>query len=108
MSYELLLPLSLGLLIIVLIFAFVNIAERPAKSEAMIREWAAANGYEILGMAEAQFTGRGDFFWSTSRGQSVYKILVTDKDGRQRRGRIRCGSMWWGLSEKQTEVRWDD
>ena len=108
MSYELILTLSIGFLIITLLIAVVNIAQRPAKSEAMIRAWAAENGYEILDMAEAQFTGRGDFFWSTSRGQTVYKILVVDADGRQRRGRIRCGHWFLGLSNPQTEVRWDE
>src|SRR5262249_35973173 len=50
---------------------------------------------------------RGPFFWTSSKGQTVYRVTVEVK-GAVRTGWVRCGSWWLGLRSEQVEVRWDE
>jgi len=77
-----------------------------SRSRSLLREWAAQNGYEIL-QGEFRFLRRGPFFWTTSKGQTIYRVTVRDKQSQVRSGWVRCGGWWLGLWSHKTEVRWD-
>jgi hypothetical protein len=78
-----------------------------SRSWSLLRQWTADNGYELL-RAEYRTFRRGPFFWSTSRGQTVYFVEVRDRRGHTRTGWVRCGSWWLGLMSDKVEVRWEN
>jgi hypothetical protein len=77
------------------------------RGKALLQRWAEENDLQIV-TAEYRWLRLGPFFWTTSRGQTVYYVTVMDTAGRTRRGYIRCGSFWWGLFSDEVAVRWDD
>jgi len=78
-----------------------------SRSRSLLEGWAAQNGYEIL-QREFRYLRRGPFFWTSSKGQTVYYVSVRDREGQVRFGFVRCGGWWLGLWSAKTEVRWDD
>jgi hypothetical protein len=78
-----------------------------SKSRSLLDQWASDNGYDLL-RREYRVLRRGPFFWSTSRGQTVYYVEVRDRQGHIRSGWVRCGSWWIGLLSDKVEVRWED
>ena len=78
-----------------------------SRSRRMLNDWAARNGFELMS-CEYCWLWRGPFFFRSSKGQAVYRILVRDAQGRQRSGYARCGGWLWGLLTDQVNVRWDD
>ena len=76
-------------------------------SRTIIENWAADNGYYLID-AHAPFVGRGPFFWTTSRGQTVYRVTVEDSSGQTRLVWARCVNWLWQSLSDQIEVRWDD
>ena len=48
------------------------------------------------------------FFWTTSKTQVVYRIVVSDAAGQQRSGYARVGGFMTGLLSEKVDVRWDD
>jgi hypothetical protein len=77
-----------------------------SRSRHILEKWAAQNGYEIV-RSEYRMLRKGPFFWSSSRGQSVYYVVVRDARGAEHTGWVRCGSWWWGLMSDQVEVKWE-
>ncbi len=77
-----------------------------SRSRAMLERWATINGYELL-QAEFSWMRFGPFFWTSSKGQQIYRIEVRTRDGQLRRGWARCGSYWWGIFEDKVEARWE-
>lgn len=77
------------------------------RSEAMMRKWAQQNNYRIV-EAKIPMIGQGPFFWTTSRSQSVYRVVVQDSKGKTRSGWVRCGHWLFGMQREQTEVIWDE
>lgn len=78
-----------------------------SRGQSMLETWAHQNGYELLSREECWFF-RGPFFWTSSKGQKVYKVTVSEAEGRVRHGYVRCGSFWLGLWSDNVDVRWDD
>jgi hypothetical protein len=78
-----------------------------SRSKALLKQWASENGFELLHSEYRNFF-KGPFFWTTSRGQTVYYVQVSDSAGNVRSGWVRCGSWWMGLMSDKTEVRWED
>ncbi|MBV8879394.1 MAG: hypothetical protein JO332_05500 [Planctomycetaceae bacterium] len=78
-----------------------------SQGRSMLRRWTSAQGFEILSHEECWFF-RGPFFWTSSKGQKVYKVRLRDREGQLRRGYVRCGGYWLGLWSEAVEVRWDD
>ena|SRR5436190_2641272 len=69
------------------------------RSDAVLREWGRANGFEILSQEEC---------WKLSRetlGKSVYRLTVRDSAGRRRSGTALRGL---SLLTDDINVRWDD
>jgi hypothetical protein len=77
-----------------------------SRSRALLRDWAARHGFEIL-ESELRPLRRGPFFWTSSKGQTVYRVTVRDGQGAVRSGWVRCGGWWLGLFSDKTDVRWD-
>ena len=77
------------------------------RSSSLLHQWAAENGYRIVSQEYRNFF-KGPFFWTSSKGQTVYYVVVEDSGGKRRRGWVRCGGWWLGLLSDNVEVRWDD
>ena len=77
------------------------------RSRSRLDQWAAQNGFRIIESSYRNLV-RGPFFWTTSKGQTVYRVTVEDASGRQRSGWVRCGGWFLGLWSDQVTVRWDD
>lgn len=93
-------------IVAVLLFGVGMLVWQSNRSHDIIALWAQENGYRILSQDFAPF--KGPFFWSSSRGQTVYHVVVADESGRQREGWVRCGSWWGGLLSSQVEVQWKE
>ncbi|GAG10614.1 unnamed protein product, partial [marine sediment metagenome] len=72
------------------------------KSAALVRRWADLNGFTIIDLRYL-WLRHGPFFFVWAH-QAVFRVTVTDRKGRARRGWIRTGE--W-LSDRPL-VRWDD
>jgi hypothetical protein len=77
------------------------------RSNSLLHSWAAQNGFRIVRQEYRTFF-RGPFFWTTTKGQTVYYVVVEDPTGKQRAGWVRCGGWWLGLLSDNVEVRWDE
>lgn len=84
-----------------------SIAWHLSKSASLLQRWADDNGFRILRSEYRNFV-RGPYFWTTTRGQTGYRVSVEDKAGTVRGGWVRCGSWWLGLLSDRVEVRWVD
>jgi len=78
-----------------------------SRSRLVLEQWAAKQGFQIL-HSEYRNLFRGPFFWTTSRGQTVYYVRVRDRRGIERSGWVRCGGWFFGLMTNKAEVRWED
>jgi hypothetical protein len=76
------------------------------RSNSLLHQWAAQSGFRIIRQEYRNFF-KGPFFWTSTRGQTVYYVVVEDSVGNQRSGWVRCGSWWFGLLSDNVEVRWD-
>ena len=97
---------------VVLIVFFVVIAliwtfARFGKAESILDEWARANGYHLLECRRKDLF-RGPYFFTTSKTQLVYRIVVSDAAGNRRSGYARVGGFMTGLLSEKVSVRWDD
>ena len=99
---------TLGLLMIpaVLVFVVFALWWHYHTSSSRLQAWADENAFTILRKEYRNFL-RGPFFWTTSKGQTVYRVTVRDKAGHIQEGWVRCGSWWLGLLSPQVDVRWD-
>ena len=95
------------LVVAFVVLAILSIAWTSSRSHSLIDQWAAENGYRVVS-AEQRWLQRGPFFWTTSKGQTVYRVTIEDVAGRQRSGYVRCGSWMGGLLSDKVQVRWDD
>jgi hypothetical protein len=91
----------------VLILIIVSFVWTATRSEDIIHQWASSNDYTLLEAKQA-YLSKGPFFWTTSKGQTVYRITVQDRYGNVLHGWARCGSWFAGLFSNSIEVRWDD
>jgi hypothetical protein len=94
-------------IIFFIVIAIGAIAWHYSRSRFLLQQWAQENGYRILS-SEHRHLVRGPFFWTTSKGQTVYRVEIQDRDGRTRSGWVRCGSWMLGLLSDKVQVRWDD
>jgi hypothetical protein len=91
---------------VMLILAAAGIAWHFRRSRSLLDRWAERNGYRVIEADYRKFF-RGPFFWTSAKGQTVYRVTVEVKGG-VRTGWVRCGSWWLGLLSEQVEVRWDE
>ncbi len=76
------------------------------KASSMLARWASENGYRIL-KKRYRWIFRGPFWWRLSDKMLVYRVTVKDAEGTVRRGWVRCGGGFMGLSNDQVAVVWD-
>jgi hypothetical protein len=93
--------------VLIALFAVGSMIWHSTRSQDILQHWADQNGYRIIEKKYVQFF-RGPFFWTSSKGQSVYRVVVEDRTGRRRSGWVRCGSWWLGVWIDQAQVHWDD
>jgi hypothetical protein len=92
--------------VIMLLLVAMTLVWHSRRSRRLLERWAERNGYRIIDADYRNFF-RGPFFWTTAKGQTVYRVTVEVK-GSVRRGWLRCGSRRLGLISDQAEVRWDE
>ncbi len=90
----------LGLIILTITWHF-------SRSNSLLQQWARRNGLRIIQQEYRHFF-RGPFFWTTSKGQTVYYVTVEDQQGNRRRGWVRCGGWFLGLLSDHVEARWEE
>jgi len=95
------------LFVVVAIFVVGSIVWHFSRSRSVLEQWAEQHGFEIL-HSEYRNLLRGPFFWTTSKGQTVYYVKVRDSHGAERSGWVRCGGWFLGLMTDKAEVRWED
>jgi len=98
-------------IVIVLGFVIASIAVlilvwHYRRSQQLLNQWAARNGYQMLRSERRSFR-RGPFFWTTSKNQVVYYVEVLDEQGNRRIGWVRCGGWWLGLLADHVEAMWE-
>jgi len=77
------------------------------RGRTAVRRWATACRYELLHLQwEPPWTSR-DAFWSWSRGQPTFYVVVEDKEGGERHADVVCGN-WIGgvLVSDEVQVHW--
>lgn len=79
---------------------------RLRRARAAIRAELTRSGYDIVDMKH-RLVRLGPLFWTTTRSQIVYRIVVRDAAGRRRAGWTRWGRTWL-LKPDTLELRWDD
>ena len=78
MERTIIFALFAGVAVLLLVFHFT-------RSDSLLRGWAEQNGFRIV-REEYRWFSKGPFFWTSSRGQTVYYVTVEDKDGVRRSG----------------------
>ena len=77
----------------------------------MLQRWAQRSHFELLHFRQRAFTEPAPFTFWTSHRMPNYFVKVRDRDGKERRGWLRLGtlfeSIYWDGKHK-VEVRWED
>ena len=89
------------------VFVVLTTIWQFTKSDSLIENWAIENSYQIL-KQENRLLRRGPFFWTTTKGQVVYYVLLLDPQGNKRNAWVRCGSFWLGVLSDDVEIQWQD
>ncbi len=77
------------------------------RSQTLLERWARESGLRVVSR-EYRWFFKGPFFWTSSRGQTVYYVTVEDDAGRRRTGWVRCGGWFLGLLSDHVDVAWED
>jgi hypothetical protein len=89
------------------ILVILSIVWHFSRSRSLLEQWSAENGFRIVESSYRNVV-RGPFFWTTGKGQTVYRVTVEDMSGQRRSGWVRCGGWFLGLLSDRVQVRWDD
>ena len=73
------------------------------RSRFLLKQWAKANGYELVKMS-IPWSTVGPFL--ASKRQEVYQIRVRDQRSQERSGWAKCGGFWLGFLVDKVEVEW--
>jgi hypothetical protein len=76
------------------------------KARDVIDQWAEQE--EVTVVSKQFLFGGGKFFFSHSKSQRVYRVVVRNVAGQQRTADIRCGSWIGGMLSDNISVRWHD
>lgn len=77
------------------------------RASDMLDKWAQRNQYQIEKRERRSFF-KGPFFWTTGRGQYVYRVIVRDDRGQERVAWVKLGSWIFGIWQEQVQVIWED
>jgi len=75
---------SLILIAGMVVLVIISLYWHFSRSKSLLEQWADDNGFELL-WSEYRTFRRGPFFWTTSKGQSVYRVEVHDRLGALRK-----------------------
>ena len=78
------------------ITAILSVRWRITRASRLLRDWAARNDLEILQSDYCHFF-TGPYFWSSGKGQAVFKVTVLDSAGQRRQGYVRVGGFFLGM-----------
>src|ERR1051325_6221323 len=90
-----------ALSVIAALFTF-NIAQTRRR----VRRWADDKGYRIQRL-KYRLMFQGPFTYARLQGGTVYRIVVEDELGSERRGFVRCHGWLSAMPGEATEVAWD-
>jgi hypothetical protein len=90
----------------IIIALFVWGVLRLRRGRAAIQVALEQAGYEVVKM-ERRIVRQGPFLWTTSNSQIVYRVLVSERSGRQRTAWARWGRTWLPEPDK-LDLKWDD
>ena len=94
------------LVMFVVIAVPVTLIWHYTRAASILERWAARNGYRIV-QKEIRHFRRGPYFFTTSSGQQVYRVIVEDRDGYIRQGYVRCGGFFLGMLSDRADAQWD-
>ncbi len=100
---------SVGVILLMILFFGVALAFQFSgnqKARDVIDQWAEQEGVSVISK-QYLFNG-GKFFFSHSKSQRVYRVVVQTGQGQQRTADIRCGSWIGGMLSDNLSVRWHD
>jgi len=78
---------------------------RLRRGQSEIRAAIERDGFEIVRMEHRVFR-QGPMFWTTTRSQSVYRVVARDASGRERTAWARWGRTWL-FARDALELQWD-
>ena len=78
---------------------------RLRRSRAIVRQSLERDGYTVVRI-QRRVIRQGPFLWTTSRAQTVYRVLVQDRGGHDRTVWARLGRSWLPRPD-QLEFRWE-
>jgi hypothetical protein len=78
---------------------------RLRRGQSEIRAAIERDGFEIVRMEHRVFR-QGPMFWTTTRSQSVYRVVARDASGRERTAWARWGRPWL-FARDALELQWD-
>jgi len=90
----------------ILALVIVSALVRLRRANAAVRAALERDGYRVLRM-HRRILRQGPLFWTTTRSQIVYRVLVRDAAGRQRELWARWGRTWLPKPDR-LELRWDE
>jgi hypothetical protein len=93
-------PVAIALIIAQLVW-------RSRRKKTILQNWAASQGFQLIEYEERRLA-RGPFFFTTAKGQSVFRIAVQYPDGATATGWAKLGTWAFGLLSDAVNVRWDE
>jgi hypothetical protein len=93
-------PLAVALLIAQLVW-------RSRRKKIILQNWTASQGFQLIEYEE-RWLARGPFFFTTAKGQCVFRIAVQYPDGTTATGWTKLGTWVFGLLSDVVNVRWDE
>lgn len=94
-----------GAIFAIACFVAVIWASKKQRKE-MLARWASENRLDIVEVEERYYRTGPFKWWTMSRSQILYRVIVRDSDGKELLAWVRCGA--WFIGGKQIEVRWTE
>lgn len=79
---------------------------RLRRAKRAIRDAVGVEGFDLIAMRQRWFR-QGPFFWTSTRGQVIYRLTAQDASGRRRTGWARWGRTWLFRPDR-LDLQWDD
>jgi hypothetical protein len=94
-------------ILLVLVSIWLGFVWSRTRSEAIIKKWAAQNGFTVLSSKSHLFV-RGPFLLRSDPRHTVYNVTIRDQSGIDRSAWVRCGGWLLGLVSDDIKVVWDN
>ena len=94
------------IILLFVVLGALGIAGHFSRGRSLLDVWAAREALTIVS-AEYCWFWRGPFWWRSSDGNAVYRIVVRDPGSGTRSGYARCGGLLLGMWSDAVAVEWD-